>query len=67
VADFYCDAKKAVIELDGQIHNETEEYDQFRDEEMRLKGLHILRLKNEELSDMNNSLEKIRLCLESIT
>ena len=66
VADFYCDAKKAVIELDGPIHNETEEYDLFRDEEMRLKGLYILRIKNEELSDINNTLEKIRLFFESI-
>jgi very-short-patch-repair endonuclease len=29
IAYFYCDAKKAVIELDGSIHKETVEYDQF--------------------------------------
>lgn len=38
VADFYCDSKKAVIELDGDIHKGQEEYDQFRDEEMHLMG-----------------------------
>jgi very-short-patch-repair endonuclease len=27
-----------VIELDGPIHDETEEYDRFRDEEMKLRG-----------------------------
>ena len=35
------------MELDGNIHNEPEEYDKFRDEEMKLKGLHVLRIKNE--------------------
>jgi len=66
IADFYCDAKKAVIELDGAIHNETEEYDQFSDEEMKLLGLHVLRLKNEELSQMNITLEKIKFYLDVI-
>ncbi len=41
-----------VIELDGSIHDEREEYDQFRDEEMKLLGINILRLKNDTLSDM---------------
>ena len=59
IADFYCDSKKTVIELDGSIHDEKEEYDQFRDEEMKLLGLHVLRLKNEELSEMNIVIEKI--------
>ena len=34
---------------------------------MRFKGLHVLRLKNEELNDMNNALKKIRNYLNSIT
>ena len=46
VADFYCDIKKTVIELDGPIHENNLEYDQFRDEEMVNLGLHILRMKN---------------------
>ena len=66
VADFYCDEKKAVIELDGPIHESREEYDQFRDDEMRLKGLHVLRLQNEKLSDMHGALEKIASFLNSI-
>jgi very-short-patch-repair endonuclease len=66
IADFYCDAKKAVIELDGSIHDEKEEYDQFRDEEMKLLGLHVLRLKNEELSEMNITIKKIIIYLNTI-
>jgi len=54
------------IELDGLIHDETQEYDQFRDAEMKLMGLHVLRLKNEELLEMNITLEKIILYLNTI-
>ena len=66
IADFYCDSKKTVIELDGSIHDEKEEYDQFRDEEMKLLGLHVLRLKNEELSEMNIVIEKIIFYLNTM-
>jgi very-short-patch-repair endonuclease len=66
IADFYCDLKKTVVELDGKIHNETEEYDQFRDAEMKLLGLYVLRLKNEELTYMDTALQKILSFLNSI-
>src|SRR5512133_534527 len=59
VADFYCDIKKTVIELDGPIHENNFESDQFRDAEMVNLGLHILRIKNEELSDIKDVLKKI--------
>jgi leucyl-tRNA synthetase len=59
IADFYCDLKKVVIELDGPIHDTTVEYDEFRNSEMENLGLHVLRLKNEELLDMNEALQKI--------
>ncbi len=32
IADFYCDEKKIVIELDGKIHENQKEYDAIRDE-----------------------------------
>jgi very-short-patch-repair endonuclease len=67
IADFYCHAKKTVIELDGPVHQEQLEYDKFRDEVMAEKGLYILRIKNEELSDMEKVLEKIKLFLDSIS
>jgi len=59
VADFYCDFKKTVIELDGQIHDKTEEYDKFEESELENIGLHILRIKNEELNKMEDVLKKI--------
>jgi len=67
IADFYCDEKKAVIELDGPIHETTIEYDQFRDDEIKRLGLKILRLKNEELDNMDDTLMKIKRFLGVIS
>ena len=67
IADFYCDEKKAVIELDGQIHKEREEYDSFRDNEIKEKGLHVIRIKNEELENMDEVLQKIDTFLKLLT
>jgi leucyl-tRNA synthetase len=66
VADFYCDIKKTVIELDGPIHESNIEYDQFRNSEMANLGIHVLRLKNDELIDMKETLQKILTFLNSI-
>jgi leucyl-tRNA synthetase len=66
ISDFYCNEKKAVIELDGPIHETTFEYDEFRDFEMDNLGIHVLRLKNEELLNMKETLQKIEYFLNSI-
>jgi len=66
IADFYCSEKKAVIELDGPVHEKSKEYDQFRDSELEELGLHILRIKNEELQDMSKVLQKITNLLSVI-
>jgi leucyl-tRNA synthetase len=67
VADFYCSEKKAVIELDGPIHDSTEEYDQFKDSELINMGIHIIRIKNEELIELNQTREKILVFLNTIS
>ena len=53
VADFYCAAKKIIIELDGKHHEfgEQKEYDKARDFVIRDLGYKILRIKNEEILD----------------
>lgn len=66
VADFYCAAKSAVIELDGPIHEKTLEYDVFRDNEMRIRDIVVLRIKNEELDEIEAVLQKIILFLQSL-
>jgi very-short-patch-repair endonuclease len=60
IADFYCAEKKLVIELDGKIHEYKKEYDMNRDAVMFERGLNVLRVKNEELENINNVLLKIK-------
>ena len=66
IADFYCSTKKAIIELDGPIHDTREDYDQFRDDELQNLGIHILRIKNDELRNINKVLVNIKSFLDSI-
>lgn len=49
VLDFYCDACKLVVELDGEIHEDTKRHDHKRDAYLTSCGLHVLRFKNSEL------------------
>ena len=67
IADFFCDEKKAIIELDGPIHEKHQEYDQFRDYELRELGFNLLRIKNEELENMNDVLNRIKSFLNQIS
>jgi len=60
ITDFYCDEKKVVIELDGPIHEESEEYDDYRDSELQELGIKVLRIKNEELENMPEVLNRIK-------
>ncbi len=59
IADFYCAQKKLVIELDGKIHEKQKDYDIQRDIVMKKLGLRVLRIRNEELNDMDSVLLKI--------
>lgn len=60
IADFYCHEKKLVIELDGKIHDFQKEYDANRDLILQELSLNVLRLKNEELENIETVFEKIR-------
>ena len=66
IADFYCSEKKVAIELDGPIHDLNQEYDQFRDSELQNRGIHILRIKNDELQNMNEVLNRILLFIDTV-
>lgn len=59
IADFYCAELKLVIEVDGKIHEFQKEYDYQRDLVLNGLGFKVLRLKNEELNDMEGVLERI--------
>jgi len=51
ITDFYCHKLKMVIEVDGEIHNETQiqEYDDGRSGELEKYEIKVIRFRNEEI------------------
>ena len=49
IADFYCARLKLVIELDGNIHDETQEYDGIRSEQLKSFGITVIRYTNDDV------------------
>ena len=66
IPDFYCANKKLVIELDGKVHEFQKEQDVHRTEVLKGKGLHVLRIKNEELKNIEKAIKKINDMLGSL-
>lgn len=59
IADFYCSEKKLVIELDGKIHDFKKNYDYNRDLVLSELQLTTLRIRNEELKNIEKVKEQI--------
>ena len=59
IADFYCASKKLIIELDGAIHLNQQEYDQNRDAIINDLGIQVIRFKNEELEKVVNFIKEL--------
>jgi len=49
IMDFYCSELRLVIEMDGDSHAETVEYDEERTKLLNSLGLHVIRYTNEEI------------------
>ena len=60
IPDFYCAEIRLIIEVDGRFHEYQKDRDKHRDEILHGLGLKILRIKNEELLNMDKVLHKIR-------
>jgi len=60
IADFYCAKLKLILEIDGPIHNYQKESDSERDSKLLNKGIKTLRIKNEELNNINSVIIKIQ-------
>ncbi len=63
IVDFYCHAVGLVVEVDGPIHDKAEqvEYDAERERVLEARGLHVLRVRNEEvMRNLGSVLERIR-------
>ena len=58
IADFYCNAVKLVIELDGESHfaGGAAEYDLKRDRYMKQLGIRTMRVLNSEVFDNRDNL-----------
>ena len=52
IVDFICIEKKLIIEVDGESHKEQIEYDAERDRILTAMGYDILRVTNEEVTEM---------------
>jgi len=65
--DFYCHEKKLVIEIDGEIHSDSEikKYDLERSEDLEKFGIRILRVSNHEVQfNIDFVLSKINMELQ---
>ncbi len=60
IADFYCAEEKIIIEIDGKIHENRTEYDSLRDHLINAMGIRVVRIKNEDLTDIPALIEKLK-------
>jgi very-short-patch-repair endonuclease len=60
IVDFYCDAAKLAIEVDGGVHRERGEYDELREKVIARRGVRVIRISNEAMRDIEAVIEFIR-------
>jgi purine nucleoside phosphorylase len=66
IVDFYCAQAKLVIEVDGEIHNQTQEEDALRSEILRSKGIRVIRFTNKAVFEqLDTVLHTIRTALDN--
>lgn len=56
IVDFYCSELRLVIEIDGDSHAETVEYDAVRTQILESLGLHVVRYTN---ADVMGNIEEV--------
>ena len=68
IVDFYCHQAALVVEVDGTIHDQQQEYDAYREQVLRARGMSVVRFKNDEVfSDLDGVLARIvTACRENI-
>ena len=62
ILDFYCPARKLVVELDGEVHDRPaqRERDDVRTARLKAYGYRVIRFRNEEvLEDLSSVLKRI--------
>jgi len=59
IPDFYCAREKLIIELDGPIHDFQKENDYRREQILSSNNFRVLRIRNEELNNIEEVKKKI--------
>lgn len=49
IADFYCPKLRLIIEVDGEIHENLKERDNYRSKELKRMGLLVVRYTNQQI------------------
>jgi tRNA/tmRNA/rRNA uracil-C5-methylase (TrmA/RlmC/RlmD family) len=62
IADFYCSSLGLVIEVDGESHAKTLDYDKYRTEEIEKYNIKVIRFHNDEVM---NAIEQVEVKLKS--
>ena len=61
IVDFYCARLGVVIEIDGWTHDNKQAYDAKRDEYLRLLGLYVLHIYDEDVKhDINGTMQMVK-------
>jgi leucyl-tRNA synthetase len=60
VVDFYSPEYKTAIELDGKIHDFQKDKDKWREEIITSQGIRVIRIKNEELQNIEELLTHLK-------
>ena len=63
IADFYCAARRLVVEIDGDIHDLQPERDAVRTEQFEQYGYRVIRFRNEQVL---NDIEDVLAAIEAI-
>ena len=65
ILDFYCDAAKLAVELDGASHAEQVTYDARRTQWIARQGIHVVRFGNQQvMREMDGVLTRLLLLCE---
>jgi very-short-patch-repair endonuclease len=66
IVDFYCAEALLVIEVDGEIHDYTQDEDAIRQAFIESRGLNVLRFKNQQVEDaLDTVLDAIHAAVQS--
>lgn len=61
IVDFVCLEKQLIIELDGEVHNSQQEYDEQRTQHLNHLGFEVVRFENKEVfEDVSKIIDKIK-------